>query len=59
MNLSLVDTASIYRRFLATSDAAAREAIYRMELLAPFAGILRVFGGVGGCALRMSARICA
>jgi hypothetical protein len=47
MNLSIIDTASIYRRLLATSDAAAREAIYRKELLTPLAGIFRVFGGVG------------
>jgi uncharacterized protein YjaZ len=45
MELTVIDTEAIYRRLLGTPDAARREAIYREELLAPFGGLFRVFGG--------------
>lgn len=45
MQLSIIDTEAIYRRLLATADAGEREMIFREELLAPFAGLFRVFGG--------------
>lgn len=44
MKFSIVDTESAYRRMLAAPDAAAREAIFREELAAPFAGLARFFG---------------
>lgn len=45
MEFNIIDTEAIYRRLLDTSDAAEREAIYRTELLAPFEGMFRIFGG--------------
>ena len=45
MNIQIVDTESAYRRLLAESDAAAREAIYCETLIAPFAGLVNFFGG--------------
>ncbi len=45
MTLTIIDTETVYRRLLDTPDAARREAIYRDDLLAPFAGMFRVFGG--------------
>ncbi|MBA2681602.1 MAG: hypothetical protein H0U76_24805 [Ktedonobacteraceae bacterium] len=45
MKLQIIDVESIYRRLLATTDAEEREAIYRQELLAPFEGMMRIFGG--------------
>lgn len=45
MNLVTLDTEALYRRLLAEQDPAAREALYREELLAPFAGMFSVFGG--------------
>jgi len=45
MQLSIIDTEAIYRRLLDTPDAARREAIYREDLLAPFGGLFRAFGG--------------
>lgn len=45
MKLHIIDVESIYRRSLATTDAQERESIYRQELLAPFEGMMRFFGG--------------
>ncbi|MDQ2717484.1 MAG: DUF2268 domain-containing protein [Chloroflexota bacterium] len=45
MKLRIIDVESIYRRLLATADAEEREATYRQELLAPFEGMMRIFGG--------------
>jgi uncharacterized protein YjaZ len=46
----MIDTQPIYRRLLAAPDAAAREAIFRSELVEPFAGVVQVFGGGDGLA---------
>jgi uncharacterized protein YjaZ len=43
MNFTIIDTESIYRRLLDAPDAAARAAIYRDELVAPFAGLAAIF----------------
>lgn len=48
MKLNVIDTHDIYRRLLAEPGAAAREEIFRAELVAPFAGLVRVFGGADG-----------
>lgn len=45
MEIAIIDTEAIYRRLLDTRDATRRDAIYRADLLAPFAGMFRVFGG--------------
>ncbi len=45
MNFNMIDTGEIYHRLLATPDADKREAIFRKELAAPFAGLVQVFGG--------------
>src|SRR5262245_25586051 len=45
MKFNILDTESIYRRLLNEPDAAQREAIFRQELIAPFAGLIQVFGG--------------
>lgn len=45
MDITTIDTAAIYRRLLDTPDAARREEIYREDLLGPFAGLFRIFGG--------------
>lgn len=47
MEFQVVDTASAYHRLLDTPDAATREAIYRQELVEPFAGLVQFFGGDG------------
>jgi uncharacterized protein YjaZ len=47
MDFQIVDTQSAYRRLLDTPDAATREAIYRQELIEPFAGLVQFFGGDG------------
>ncbi|MEO6888901.1 MAG: DUF2268 domain-containing putative Zn-dependent protease [Ktedonobacteraceae bacterium] len=44
MKLQIIDVESIYRRLLVTADAEERETIYRQELLAPFEGVMRIFG---------------
>lgn len=48
MNFTIIDTQSSYRRLLAAQDAAAREAIFYAELVAPFAGLIQKFGGGDG-----------
>lgn len=45
MKLHVIDVEAIYRRLLANSDAEERESLYRQELLAPFEGMMRIFGG--------------
>lgn len=52
MNFDIVDTQSAYRRLLDEPDAAAREAIFRRELIAPFAGLIQFFGGDGPASFR-------
>ncbi len=47
MEFQIVDTESAYRRLLAAPDSATREAIFRTELIEPFAGLVKVFGGNG------------
>jgi uncharacterized protein YjaZ len=45
MQLHIINVESIYRRLLSTTDAEERESLYRQELLAPFEGMMRFFGG--------------
>jgi uncharacterized protein YjaZ len=45
MKLQIIDVESIYRRLLNSASAQEREAIYRQELLAPFDGMMRIYGG--------------
>lgn len=44
MNFNIIDTEAIYRRLLAAPDASAREAIFNVELIPPFAGLAQFFG---------------
>ena len=52
MDFQIIDTEGIYRRLLAAPDAAARAAIFRAELVEPFAGLARFFGGEGAAMFR-------
>jgi uncharacterized protein YjaZ len=45
VHFQIVDTESAYRRLLNTPDVVAREAIFRQELVEPFGGLARFFGG--------------
>src|SRR5690348_10767869 len=45
MKLHIIDVESIYRRLLNSASAQEREAMYRQELLAPFEGMIRIYGG--------------
>ncbi|GHO84744.1 DUF2268 domain-containing protein [Dictyobacter formicarum] len=45
MKLQIIDVESIYRRLLNSASAQEREAMYRQELLAPFEGMMRIYGG--------------
>jgi uncharacterized protein YjaZ len=47
MDFHVVDTESAYRRLLDAPDAETREAIFRQELVEPFIGLARFFGGDG------------
>lgn len=47
MQFEIVDTESAYRCLLDAPDAAAREVIYRQELIEPVAGLVQYFGGDG------------
>jgi uncharacterized protein YjaZ len=47
MNFQIVNSQAIYRRLLATPDAASRERIFKDELIEPFQGIVDIFGGDG------------
>jgi uncharacterized protein YjaZ len=53
MKFRIVDTKAIYRRLMDEPDPAAREAIFREELIAPFQGMVNVFGGDGLAMFRM------
>jgi uncharacterized protein YjaZ len=45
MKFNILDTEAIYRRMLDEPDAARRGAIFRQEIIAPFGGLVPVFGG--------------
>lgn len=45
MHFTIIDTESIYRRLLTAPHAAAREAIFRAEIIAPFKPLTAIFGG--------------
>ena len=45
MKFEIVDTQAAYARLLSEPDSAAREAIFREALVAPFSGLAQVFGG--------------
>jgi uncharacterized protein YjaZ len=47
MQFHVVDTEVAYRHLLAAPDADARKAIFREELIAPFQGLVQIFGGDG------------
>ena len=47
MQFQILDTEGAYRRLLAAPDAAAREAIFKTELVEPFGGLVQFFGGDG------------
>ena len=44
MKLQIIDVESIYQRLLNSANPQERETIYRQELLAPFAGMARIYG---------------
>ncbi len=50
MNFKIVGAEQVYRRLLAEPDAAAREALYRAGIVAPFAGLVGFFGSDDGLA---------
>jgi uncharacterized protein YjaZ len=50
MNFQIVDTEAAYRRLLAATDEATRGQIFDEELIAPFAGMVQIFGGDGRAA---------
>lgn len=52
MEFRILDTESTYRRLLDAPDAAAREAIFSAELIAPFQGLVNIFGGDGLAAFK-------
>ena len=45
MKLQIIDVESLYRRLLHSASAHEHEAMYRQELLAPFEGMARIYGG--------------
>ncbi|GHO61981.1 hypothetical protein KSC_008730 [Ktedonobacter sp. SOSP1-52] len=45
MKLHIIDVESIYQRLLNSASAQEREVLYRQELLAPFEGMMRIYGG--------------
>lgn len=51
MKFNIIDTQSAYRRLLNAPDAATREKVFRDELIAPFSGLVQVFGGGDGLAM--------
>jgi uncharacterized protein YjaZ len=51
MRFNMIDTQAIYRRLLATTNAAQREEIFRNEVVAPLEGLSKVFGGGDAIAL--------
>ncbi|MBI1742878.1 hypothetical protein HYR54_07395 [Candidatus Acetothermia bacterium] len=48
MKINYINTELIYRRLLAESNTAKREAIFRQELIAPYEGVVNTFGGGDG-----------
>lgn len=50
MKFNIVDTEAVYRRLLVTPDRAEREAIFYEGLVAPFADLVKIFGGGDGMA---------
>jgi hypothetical protein len=46
MHFDVVDTESAYGRLLDAPDAEARETIFREELVEPFIGLVKRFGGI-------------
>lgn len=48
MQFSVIDTQTILRRLLDEPDATARTAIYQDELIAPYRGLIDIFGGGEG-----------
>jgi uncharacterized protein YjaZ len=48
MKFNCIRTDDIYRRMLAESDMAKREAIFRAEIIAPYQPLLQSFGGGDG-----------
>lgn len=51
MNITHLDTQTIYRRLLDATTDAEREAIFRDAIVTPFDGLVRRFGGDDGVAL--------
>jgi uncharacterized protein YjaZ len=47
MKFKVVDTESAYRRLLTTPDAETRNEIFDKELVEPFVGLVKFFGGDG------------
>lgn len=47
MDFQIVDTRAAYRRLLAAPDDATRTALFQAELIEPFAGLVKFFGGEG------------
>ncbi|GCE12899.1 DUF2268 domain-containing protein [Tengunoibacter tsumagoiensis] len=45
MKLQIIDAESIYQRLLNSASAQESEALYCQELLAPFEGMMRIYGG--------------
>lgn len=45
MYFNIIDTYSVYQQLLAEDDIETREKLFRDELVEPFAGLTRVFGG--------------
>jgi uncharacterized protein YjaZ len=52
VQFQVIDTYAAYRRLLEAPDAETREAVFRAELVAPFEGLARVFGGDGMASFR-------
>lgn len=47
MRFTIVDTKQAYRALLAAPNNATRNAIFQQQLIAPFEGVVRIFGGDG------------
>jgi uncharacterized protein YjaZ len=51
MKFNILDTQASYQRLLAAADDAEREAIFRTEIVNPFAGLVQRFGRNDGVAM--------
>jgi len=51
VQFNILDTQATYQRLLAEDDPQAREQIFRAELVEPFSGLTRVFGGMDPLAM--------